>query len=128
MLDLTFNASDIEMIAKDGADALALSDTDGVMECLSIFAELLNYTPFPNAFAIDNHIIMGTFKKKEKNIILGSVVLYDALRNTLKLIDEPVDGNVKDINIFLQRVATGKKKAAAEGAPVFEYLKENVVK
>jgi len=107
MLDLTFNAFDIKMIEKDGADALALSDTDGVKECLSIFAELLNYTPFPDAFAIDNHIIMGTFKKKEKNIILGAVVLYDTLRNTLKLIDELVDGNAKDINIFLQRVAAG---------------------
>lgn len=129
MLDLTFNASDIKMIEKDGADALALSDTDGVMECLSIFAELLNYTSFPDAFAIDNHKIMGAIKKKETNIILwGPVVLYDTLHNTLKLIDEPVDGNAEDINVFLLRVAMGKEKAAAEGALVFEYLKETVIK
>jgi hypothetical protein len=129
MLDLTFNASDIKMIAKDGADALALSDTDGVMECLAMFAELLNYTAFPDAFAIDNHKIIGAIKKKEKNIILfGPVVLYDTFRNTLKLIDQPVDGKAEDTVVFLQRVATGKEKTVAEGALVFEYLKETVNK
>ena len=42
-LDLSFNESDIDEIAKDGQAALERDHPDGVTECLELFAEVLNY-------------------------------------------------------------------------------------
>ncbi|MGW8303889.1 MAG: hypothetical protein ACWGNO_17555, partial [Desulfobacterales bacterium] len=44
-LDLSFNAADIDEIAKDGQASLERDYADGVIECLDLFAELLDYQP-----------------------------------------------------------------------------------
>ncbi len=129
MIDLSFNKSDIEEIEKDGLDALAKWDADGVMECLSLFAELLGYRSPPKPMKIINHIVMGSLTKKESGeIMFGPVVIYSTTNNYLKLIDKQI-GSLDKTNIeLMHHIAVGKEAAPFEGPLVFQYLKEEVFK
>jgi hypothetical protein len=64
-LDLSFDRSDLDTIAKDGVAALERKDRDGVLESLSLFAELLVYTIAPRIFQISNHHVFGLLTKEE---------------------------------------------------------------
>jgi hypothetical protein len=50
-LDLSYNESDIDEIAADGKASFERDYPDGVVECLELFAELLNYKPAPQALS-----------------------------------------------------------------------------
>lgn len=129
MIDLSFNKSDIEEIEKDGLDALEKWDADGVMECLSLFAELLGYRSPPKPMKIINHIVMGSLTKKESGeIMFGPVVIYSTTNNYLKLIDKQI-GSLDKTNIeLMHHIAVGKEAAPFEGPLVFQYLKEEIFK
>ncbi len=129
MIDLSFNKSDIEEIEKDGLDALGKWDADGVMECLSLFAELLGYKSPPKAMKIINHSVIGSLTKKESGeVMFGPVVIYSTTNNYLKLIDEQI-GSLDRAKIeLMHNIAVGKEAAPFEGPLVFQYLKEEVFK
>jgi hypothetical protein len=121
--------SDIEEIEKDGFDALEKWDTDGVVECLSLFAELLNYKSPPKAMKIVNHIVIGSLTKKESGeFMFGPIIIYSTINNYLKLIDQQVGSLDKEKIEFMHNIAVGKEKAPLEGPLVFQYLKEEVLK
>ena len=128
-LDLSFNASDIDEIAKDGQAALERDYTDGVVECLELFADLLDYKPAPKTFQLGRHKIVGALIPKDAGEVLyGPMIIYSLIHGTLKLIDEQISSFDKTKIKLSQQVAAGKQKAAAEGADVFEYLKNTVLK
>jgi len=128
MLDLLFNESDIEEIEKDGAASLEREYSDGVLESLSLFAELLGFVHPPKAFKISNHEIIGNFTRKETGEeLFGPLVIYSIIHNTLKLIDEQISTLDKGKFEFFHNVAVGKDKGSAEGNAVFAYLKERVI-
>ena len=58
-LDLSFNATDIDEIARDGQVSLERDYPDGVIESLELFAELLDYKPSPRSFQHSRHIQSG---------------------------------------------------------------------
>ncbi|MGD9083932.1 MAG: hypothetical protein PVJ41_03135 [Desulfobacterales bacterium] len=127
-LDLSFNASDIEDIAKDGEASLERDYPDGVIESLDLFAELLDYSPAPRAFQLSRHIILGALTTKAGGEALyGPMVIYSRIHGTLKLIDEQISSFDKPKIELIQQVATGKQKAGAEGPEVFEHLKHLVL-
>ena len=129
MIDLSFNKSDIEEIEKDGLDALGKWDADGVMECLSLFAELLGYKSPPKAMKIINHSVIGSFTKKESGeVMFGPVVIYSTTNNYLKLIDEQIGSLDKAKIELMHHIAVGKEDAPFEGHLVFQFLKEEVFK
>lgn len=129
MIDLSFNKSDIEEIEKDGLDALGKWDADGVMECLSLFAELLGYKSPPKAMKIINHSVIGSLTKKESGeVMFGPVVIYSTTNNYLKLIDEQIGSLDKAKIELMHNIAVGKEAAPFEGPLVFQYLKEEVFK
>ncbi|HUV50251.1 MAG TPA: hypothetical protein VMW78_04450 [Anaerolineae bacterium] len=128
MLDLSYNESDIEEIEKDGAAALERADADGVIEALTLFAELLGYSPPPKAMKTGDHHIIGALSKGKNNEdIFGPVVMYSLTYNLLKLIDRQISSLDKGEIELMHHVATGKEKASKEGYFVFTYLKEAVV-
>jgi len=51
-LDLHFDASDIDDLAKEGTTGLENGDVDQVLEVLKLFSELLSFTPAPKPFRI----------------------------------------------------------------------------
>ena len=127
-LDLTYNASDIEMIAKDGADSLENGYTDGILESLSLFAELLGYQPPPKAFRIRHHEIIGAVTEKQGGEILyGPVVILSLIDNSLGMIEDKISSLDKSQIEFFQQTAQGKEKPSIEGAEVLRYLKEAVL-
>jgi hypothetical protein len=128
-LDLSFNAADIEEIAKDGQAALERDYPDGVVECLELFADLLDYKPAPKAFQLGRHKIIGALTPKAGGEVLyGPMIIYSLIHGTLKLIDEQISSFDKTTIERLQQVAAGKQKAAVEGPDVFEHLKNAVLK
>ena len=127
-LDLAFNATDIDAIAKDGQASLERDYPDGVIESLELLAELLDFKPAPKAFQLRQHIIFGLLTPDAGGEVLyGPMVIYSQIHGTLKLIDEQISGFDKTKIKLIQQVAAGKQKAAAEGPDVFEYLKKSVL-
>ncbi len=128
-LDLSFNESDIDEIAKDGQTSFERHYPDGVIECLELFAELLDYKPAPKAFQLSRHKIIGELTPKAGGELLyGPMIIYSLLHGTLKVIEDQISSFDKTKIELIQQVATGKQKAAIEGTDVFEYLKNTVLK
>jgi hypothetical protein len=129
MLDLSFDITDLEEIEKDGSVSLDRDYTDGVLESLSFFAELLGYIPAPMAFKISHHHILGSLSKKETGeLLFGPMVIYSMIHNTLRLIDEQIGSYDKAKIEHLHCIASGKEEASIEGHNVFKYLKKAAAK
>ncbi|MGW8303937.1 MAG: hypothetical protein ACWGNO_17795, partial [Desulfobacterales bacterium] len=102
---------------------------DGVIECLDLFAELLDYQPAPKAFQLGRHKMIGDLTPKTGGEVLyGPIIIYSQIHGTLKLIDEQISSSDKAKIELVQQIAAGKQKAAVEGPDVFEYLKNTVLK
>ena len=128
-LDLTYNASDIQAIAKDGSDSLENGYADGVVESLSLLAELLNYQPPPKAFRIRHQEIFGAVTERQGGEILyGPAVVLSRIDNSLVMFEDTISSFDKGKIEFFQKVAQGEEKASIEGKAVFQYLKETVLK
>ena len=128
-LNLSFNASDLDEIAKDGLASFENGYSDGVIECLDLFAEILHYRNAPKAFRVSHHKIAGALVKKENGEeMFGPMVLYSMIHNTIKLINQQIGSFDRERIEFVQNVAAGKEKASAEGSDVFQYLKTATLK
>jgi hypothetical protein len=115
-------------MAKEGSDSLENGYTDGVMESLSLFSELLHYQSPPNTFQVPNHEIYGAVDEKaDGEILYGPVVALSRVDNSLKMIEDQVSNREKTKIDFYQKVIQGKEKAAVKGTEVFRYLKEAVL-
>lgn len=128
-LDLTFSEADIEALAQEGRGALERDYADGVIEILELFAELLGYKAPPKALQLSRHKILARLTPAAADEILsGPLVVYNLFQGTLRLIKEQISNyNKAQIEYFMQ-IAAGEEKAALEGADVFEYLKQEVLK
>ena len=128
-LDLTYEESDITAMAKEGSDSLENGYTDGVMESLSLFSELLGYRPPPRAFRVPHHEIFGALREKAGGEVLyGPVVALSRIDNSLRMIEDPISNmDKRKLDVF-QKVIQGKEKADVEGTEVFRYLKEEVLR
>ncbi|MGD8882728.1 MAG: hypothetical protein PVI82_12605 [Desulfobacterales bacterium] len=127
-LDLSFNESDIDEIARDGQASMERDYSDGVIECLELFAELLDYRPAPKAFQLGRHKIFGALAPGAGGEVLyGPMIIYSLIHGTLKLIDEQISSFDQTKIERVQQVAAGKQKAAVEGPEVFAYLKNTVL-
>jgi len=129
LLDLSFNKADIEEIEKEGSASLENGYSDGVIESLSLFAELLGFSSPPKAFKMRHCEIIGHLKKKENGeIVFGPAVIYSLAYNTLKLIEKKIGSFDKGAMEYFKQVIAEKQEASKEGADVFQYLKETVVR
>ena len=99
-----------------------------MIECLELFAELLNFRPAPKAFQLGRHKIFGALVSREAGEVLyGPMVIYSLIHGSLKLIEEQISSFDKTRIEFIQQVAAGKEKAGVEGPEIFEYLKRAVL-
>ena len=127
-LDLTYSESDIAAMAKEGSDALENGYTDGIVEILALFSELLGYQPPPKAFRVPHHEIFGAVSEKAGGeIFYGPVVSLSRVDNSLRMLEDQVSNRDKTKIDLFQKMIAGKEKAAVEGAEVFRYLKEEVL-
>lgn len=128
-LDLSYSESDIESLAKESAVALAIEDVKGVQENLSLFAELLGYISALEPYRLENAYIICRPPANEKaDASTGPLVVYHPTHNTLKLIDDLSDIHPAKRIEQVEKIFSGKAKPSAEGADVFLYLKDQVLK
>ncbi|UCF92975.1 MAG: hypothetical protein JSW39_02130 [Desulfobacterales bacterium] len=127
-LDLSFNETDLDEIRIDGAASLESGYGEGVIENLTLLAELLGYQSAPKAFQIRHSFILGELTREEGGAELyGPIVIYDRIQNELMLIDGQVNSRDEGQKARFHRIATGAEKATLQGAEVFRYLKEAAV-
>jgi len=128
ILDLSFNESDIRKIEADGVKSLERDYADGVIEGLTIFAELLGFVPPPEVFRLRHHEIIGASETRESGEVLyGPIVVYSLIENEIKLIDKRIGSFEKEKIDYYQSIVSGNQKASKEGAEVFEYLRKAVI-
>ncbi len=122
-LDLSFSKSDIADIENDGCFSLERGYTDGVVETLELFSELLDCSPLPRNFIISNHIVIGVSNKEQNaETRFGPIIMYNLIHNTIKLYDEKIGIHEKEKIEFLHKIAYGNEKASKEGPKVFQHL------
>ena len=127
-LNLSYDESDLDGIARDGIASLEREYADGVMESIDLFAEILGYSAPPKPFRIGHHKIVGALTKKESGEVLyGPMALYSIIHNTIKLVDQQVGSSDREKIEFVQQVAAGKEQASSEGSLVFQYLKKTAL-
>lgn len=126
-LDLSYGPADIENLAQDGRDALQNNYADGILETLSLFAELLGYVNPPKAYRLAHHQIWGKLKNAGlENMQYGPLVSYNLMQSTLAMFLSPIGSQDKNaIKAF--QIAAGNGKADLEGPDVWEALKKSVL-
>ena len=127
-LDLTYGPSDIEAIAKDGMDSLENGYFEGMLESISLLAELLGYLPPPKGFRIRHIESFGAVTERENGEFLyGPAAVLSRIDNSLVMIEDPISSSEKvQIKLF-QKIAQGEEKATIEGQDVFRWLKDRVL-
>ena len=128
-LDLSYNASDIDMIAKEGTASLENGYSDGILENLALFAELLGYQPPPKPLRVRHHEIYGAVTKSQSGeTVYGPAVILSLIDNSLGMIEDKISSHDKAKIEFFRQVAQGREKTDIEGKETFQYLKDAVLK
>ncbi len=127
-LDLTFELSDLEEIEKDGIADLETGNTEGVMESLELFSDLLGYEDAPKTFRLGGYKVKGLLITKEgRSPAYGPIFIYSSQENVLMFVEDVIETHDKEKIGFLRQITMGKEKADLEGAGVFEYLKKAII-
>ena len=127
-LDLSFGESDIDEIAGDGKASLERDYSDGVIEGLELFGELLDYRPPPKPFRLSRNHITGELQTKAAGeVTYGPMVIYSLVHGSLKFIDDQISSFDKPKIELVQDIAAGNQKATLDGPQVFDHLKQLVL-
>jgi hypothetical protein len=124
-LDLSYTKVDIELLAADGSEALKNGYADGVVEILTLFAELLHFQKAPKIFQIPHHQIWGTLERpRDGESRFGPLVMFGLIHNSLKMIEKPVSNLDKNGLEKLHQAAKSEDYADLAGAKVWLALQE----
>ena len=127
-LDLSFTTADIESLAADGAEALKNGYTDGVVEILSLFAELLQFQKAPKNFQVSHHHTWGALERpREGEWRFGPLVMFDLMHNNLKMIEKPVSNLDKGAVEKYHQAAKNAEDADLSGDKVWQALQRAVL-
>jgi hypothetical protein len=126
-LDLTYTDVDISGLAYEGAASLEGKDSEGVMQALALFSEMLGFQYAPKLFRCDHCEIRGSLEKGSGDAMrFGPAYVENRMHDTLKFIASAVDSREKeDLDRYIQ-VLDGNVPADAEGNDVFQKLRQLV--
>lgn len=126
-LDLSFTSADIEALVRDGRAALKNNYEDGLVEVLSLFAELLGYAPAPRPFQLAHQLIWGrVHRPKTGETQMGPLIMFDRMHGRLAMVDAIVGSTDKSGLQRLQQIANGETEADVAGEAVVEALRQCV--
>lgn len=129
LLDLSFDEKDVDEMAEEGTDALVRADSDGAMEILELFVELLGYRAVPAAVLVNDYVMFGAHHDLEGGgEAFGPIVMYNDRTNILRLIKDPISVDDPLANVKIPGVALGEAEADAEAYQVFRFLKDAALK
>lgn len=128
-LDLAYTPDDIKKLEYDGRAAVEWNDREAVIEALTLFSELLGYTPEPKILSIEHHYIRGVSSRSEGGKEqFGPSVVYSEGDGTIRLIREKTVLDDKDeVELFRQK-ALGQKDPDLMGPSVIVFLAEEVMR
>ena len=133
-LDLSVSGAELEIIENEGIGSLESGDADGVLESLSLFAELLHYRRAPDPLYTGNDHLLGawseTGKRENGQAWFGPMIVYDPRRNVLRFFEERIGSRDREkLKQILQRADAkeSKKDGFTEGFAVFTLLREMVL-
>jgi hypothetical protein len=126
-LDLSFTKDDINALVLDGIAAVENYDAEGILEIISLFAEILDYIELPKITRIGHCRLFGkaaqtTEPKKEYD----PIIIFSQNDYSIKWINGPL--SLTD-TIQLERLyeaANNITQTAIKGAAVFQKLAEKV--
>jgi len=127
-LDLSFGESDIDDIASDGIRSLEREYIDGVLEALTLFAELLDYRKAPKKMQMGQFQILGAMAERPGGETrFGPIVIYSLIHNRLFLVEQQVSQRDEAAIEAVHHVALGQEKPDREDTDVFLFLKSAVI-
>jgi hypothetical protein len=127
-LDLSFSAADIESLAADGSEALENGYADGVIEILTLFAELLHFQKAPKIFQLSHHHIWGALERpRDGEWRFGPLVMFGLMHNSLKMIEKPISGLDREALEKYRQAAKTEDSAGLAGDKVWQALKKAVL-
>lgn len=128
-LDLSFTSEDIDQLARDGRSALANNYGEGVVDLLTLFAELLGYSQAPRAFEILHCRIWGGIQENPAgHLVLGPTVIFNQINNHLSFVQKPANDRDPEDLQRISDIAQGKIEADANGEAVWDTLAKEVLK
>jgi hypothetical protein len=124
LLDLSFDERGVDEMAEAGTEALVKADSDGVMEILDLFVELLDYKAVPAAVLVNDYVMFGSHHELGGGReAFGPIIMYNDKTNILKLIKDPISVDDPVATVKISGVALGEVEPDAEAYQVFRYLK-----
>lgn len=123
-LDLSFTSEDIDDLVRDGKASLESNYSEGVIEILTLFAELLHYEKPPKAFGVRHFYIRG---KKSEKALFGPVFGYDQINSKLIFVDDTFDPSKSSDSDRYKAIVKGEEDPLAKGSEVFDLLKAKVL-
>ena len=76
---------------------------------------------------VQHHAIWGAFGKSPGGTMFGPIVLYDAMHNTLKQIQQPIDWSNPEDMARYEAVVSGAMSADQNGEDVFKALGKRIL-
>jgi hypothetical protein len=127
-LDLSYTPADIDAMAQDGLEALKNKYAEGVIEIMTLFAELLGFVKAPKMFRMAHHHIWGCLTQSDTGQrLFGPAVIFDLMHNALKMHLYKINSTDKaDMQRFMQ-VVKGEIEADLKDNQVLERLKQMVL-
>ena len=122
-LNLVYAREDLEQLAGRGSSAMADQDGDAVVDTLTLFAELLDYSEAPRVFAVIDCCIWGRREKANNgHILFGPMIIYQQEKNRLLSIRRRANSKFTDDIQRIADIAAGRKPADQEGQGVWQSL------
>jgi hypothetical protein len=127
-LDLAYTPADIDAMAEDGLEALKNKYAEGVIEIMTLFAELLGFVKAPKMFRVAHHHIWGSLTRPDTSrYIFGPAVIFSLMHNSLQMHPYKVNSADKaDMDRFMQ-VVKGEREADLKDSQVLERLRAMVL-
>lgn len=128
-LNLSYTETDLDSLVNDGQDAFKNNYSDGVVEILTLFAELLGFDKAPKPLKLrHHHIWIAPLPSPTGFITASNIVIYDLMHNSLKMILTPINISDKSALLRYEQIASGQSKADKENEEVFAELKKMAIK
>jgi hypothetical protein len=127
-LDLHYDKKDIHDLADEALEALARADSNGVIEILELFGEILVFAPLPAEVIVNDYLTYApAIEDADGGHLFGPIIMYNDKTNTLKLISRRLNLSDPGAREFIPDVALGKIDPDREGPEVFPFLAKLVL-
>lgn len=127
-LDLSFSAEDIKKLEYDGRAAVEWKDDKAVMECLTLFEELLGYRFEPKVLRVEHHYIRGVYSMDDKGgELFGPSFIYNQADGAIKFLKESISIKDREGVQRFHEIAGGSREASIGGTGVIECLAKEVL-